>query len=427
MQLLFLFEGFIALICLVLIINRIYGEPFNKGTIISLLVYPIAIVGVPFIDYQTFMLCYPLLLAYNVVICKVLYHKINLGSIVYTIILLLTTVTTFTATIVAFFPNQKAAAETIAYIILLCICLLIAHTKVKYKLQLIKNMTPRFLKTIILILLIITSITSTMLFSVYDRASNPNWVSFLQLLILIMMVFVFALFPIVISHAINNQHLKQLTANYQKQIQAQAEHYEALAKSNFELRRFRHDFKNVWIGLNQLIQSNQSQEALELLENYHTSVVQTTNGILPFDTGNGIVDALLTDKYHLAQKINTNIVFEGMVPPKGISATDLCVLFGNTVDNALEACEKFPADKPKAIHIKCQYAGGFLLTYISNPVVENISIRNNSIPTTKEDKALHGFGLYSLEQIVKKHDGQMKLTCNDYLFEASIDLCVTQA
>lgn len=66
--------------------------------------------------------------------------------------------------------------------------------------------------------------------------------------------------------------------------------------------------------------------------------------------------------------------------------------------------------------------GGYLWIKIQNPVVENVEIRNNSISTTKEDKTLHGFGLYSLQQVVKKHNGELKLTCENNVFETSIEL-----
>ena len=59
---------------------------------------------------------------------------------------------------------------------------------------------------------------------------------------------------------------------------------------------------------------------------------------------------------------------------------------------------------------------------ISNPVVENIKIHNNSIKTSKQDKRDHGFGLYSLKKIIQKYDGKLSLTCNNNLFHTKIEL-----
>ncbi len=54
---------------------------------------------------------------------------------------------------------------------------------------------------------------------------------------------------------------------------------------------------------------------------------------------------------------------------------------------------------------------------ISNPVAENIKIHNNTIQTTKQDKANHGFGIYSLQKIVDKYNGTLTLSYENELFK----------
>lgn len=61
---------------------------------------------------------------------------------------------------------------------------------------------------------------------------------------------------------------------------------------------------------------------------------------------------------------------------------------------------------------------------ITNPVSEKVNISNNYIATTKENKTLHGFGLYSLHSVVKKYDGKIELESTDTTFTANIDLCL---
>ena len=62
---------------------------------------------------------------------------------------------------------------------------------------------------------------------------------------------------------------------------------------------------------------------------------------------------------------------------------------------------------------------------ISNPVSEAVEITNNMVKSTKPNDSHHGFGLYSLNQIVKKHDGDLKLTCENKIFTVSIRLCLS--
>ena len=114
---------------------------------------------------------------------------------------------------------------------------------------------------------------------------------------------------------------------------------------------------------------------------------QTTQSLTKFDTGNGIVDAILTEKQEKATTVNTVITFNGAIAASAITATDLSVIFGNTLDNAIEACEKLQADIKKEVSVVCKYNSGFMFLTISNPVTENIKIHNNTIQTTKQDKS----------------------------------------
>lgn len=223
-------------------------------------------------------------------------------------------------------------------------------------------------------------------------------------------------------NSVASSYHKNLSKNFKKQIEAQAEHYKKLAESNFELRRFRHDYKNINIGVSKLIECGNTTEALEMLNDYNEQIKSTTKSLIKFDTGNGIVDALLTEKQEKATTVNTVITFKGAITSELISPTDLCVIFGNTLDNAIEACEKISLETKKEISINCNCNCGFMFLTISNPVVENISIHNNSIKTSKKDTSNHGFGLYSLKKIIQKYNGEFSLSCNNNLFHAKIEL-----
>ena len=160
-----------------------------------------------------------------------------------------------------------------------------------------------------------------------------------------------------------NTHMKSIFQNYQQQIDAQAKFYVQLSKSNFELRRFKHDYKNMEIGLRKLISDGKNKEALEMLNNQNITLNSTS---LRFDTGNGIVDALLAGKQQQADEINTIISFEGAVPNESIQPVDLCIIFGNPLDNAIEACANIADEYTKEIHLSCVCNSGFI--FISSQI-----------------------------------------------------------
>ena len=186
------------------------------------------------------------------------------------------------------------------------------------------------------------------------------------------------------------------------------------------MRKFRHDLKNIKIGVGKCINEGRYDEALTMLELADDS----KSSLLAFDTGNGIVDALLADKQKKADSSNIKIDFSGAVPTDSITATDLCVIFGNTIDNAMEACGKLDDSTDKRIKVECKCNSGFMFVNMSNPVDKPVAIKSNKIKTTKADKSLHGFGLYSLDKVVKKHNGEMKLSCNDNVFILDLSLCL---
>lgn len=175
------------------------------------------------------------------------------------------------------------------------------------------------------------------------------------------------------------------------------------------------------IGLTRLLAEGKSEEALKLLEAQNQEIDSTA---VAFDTGNGIVDALLTDKKRQADEINTTISFEGAVPGDSIEAVDLCIIFGNPLDNAIEACAEIDKEPPKEIHISCVCNSGFAFIEIKNPVLKKVEIRSNLPETTKPNKEMHGFGLYSLEKVIKKYDGEVSCECDKTTFKLSMEFCI---
>ena len=62
------------------------------------------------------------------------------------------------------------------------------------------------------------------------------------------------------------------------------------------------------------------------------------------------------------------------------------------------------------------------LLIIDNPVEKNVDIINNTIPTSKEEKDQHGLGLQNINQIVKKYNGTINMTCKNLIFTSTIML-----
>ena len=102
-----------------------------------------------------------------------------------------------------------------------------------------------------------------------------------------------------------------------------------------------------------------------------------------------------------------------------------CILLGNPLDNAIEACQKMSDSIQKIISIKTKLVGNMLIMDIFNPVDHDVIILNNTIPTSKEETSNHGFGIYSLQRTLEKYDGIARFKCKNNIFVAEMSLIIS--
>ena len=316
--------------------------------------------------------------------------------------------------------------ELIEYIISMLCCILISCTGISTKVIRIINCTSKAIKRLIVLLtLCIAFVASTIVYFLPYYTSSFNKKTALENIVKISFIFLIILILVIVllllSYSVSNKHIRSVADNLEKQIEIQSEHYMTLSKYNFELRRFRHDYKNMCIGVSALISEGKNDEALEMLKK-NNPVFETD--LIKYDTGNGIVDALLADKQRKADETNAEIRFEGALPANMIKPADLCIIFGNTIDNAIEACTKLDSAEERIITVKCACNSGFVFVDIINPVSKKVEIKGHIPKTSKADKTMHGFGLYSVEKALNQYEGQLNVECDDRQFHVSMELSI---
>ena len=83
---------------------------------------------------------------------------------------------------------------------------------------------------------------------------------------------------------------------------------------------------------------------------------------------------------------------------------DICILFSNLIDNAIEACCKVQAKR--YLWMKVTDSPNMLMIILSNPMTGALLKSEEGIKTTKEEKNEHGIGLQNVEEIVRKYNGE---------------------
>ena len=99
-----------------------------------------------------------------------------------------------------------------------------------------------------------------------------------------------------------------------------------------------------------------------------------------------------------------------------MSTMDICSLFGNALDNAIE-CERKLTDKSKRmIHLTLTTRKQFLLLQVENYCPEPPSFRDGLPVTTKDDTGYHGFGVKSIQLTARKYGGSAVVQVKDDWF-----------
>ncbi|MDE6636197.1 MAG: ATP-binding protein [Lachnospiraceae bacterium] len=179
--------------------------------------------------------------------------------------------------------------------------------------------------------------------------------------------------------------------------------------------------KNHIIALSGLYDNNEYEKLGEYLR--HMKDCSSLGGFGEI-TGNRVVDALLYQKWKMAE--SRNIIWECDVQIPEICCInefDLCILFGNILDNALEACERLPGGESRCeerrfVDIQAKAVKKCFLLEVKNSA--DMTNKYKSGFTNKENPAEHGIGLLNVSDIVHRYNGVMKTESGDGIFVISI-------
>lgn len=138
-------------------------------------------------------------------------------------------------------------------------------------------------------------------------------------------------------------------------------------------------------------------------------------------TGNKALDAILTHKIRQAEHRNIKLTY--LVDGENLSFMsdiDVYSLFGNILDNAIEAAKKVDDPEKRIISITVHVQGYFVSVSVTNYFSGNIELENGLPKTTKEDRMYHGFGLQSIKMLTEKYRGNLKISVKEDIFMLDI-------
>lgn len=185
------------------------------------------------------------------------------------------------------------------------------------------------------------------------------------------------------------------------------------------MRGWRHDYHNHIQTL--LALSDDKEKTREYLLDLNADLTSVDTVI---KTGNVMVDAILNSKLSLLKSRGIDINARAVVPADlPVSEIDLCVILGNLMDNAAEACQGHGQAEGGFIRLFIGILKDQLYISVSNSVSGRLRKEGKTYLSTK-NSAGHGFGLMRVDRIVKKYDGYIDRQDEEGVFVTEIMLPV---
>lgn len=208
----------------------------------------------------------------------------------------------------------------------------------------------------------------------------------------------------------------------ERQLGFQISHYNKLAEKREFLSEAIHDFKNHLYCMQYLNSCNREKD----LNSYIEDLLDLSSINKIINTGNPVIDALLSEKINFAQKVGIDVKWDLNLPSSiNIEYIDLCAVLGNSLDNAIEACIRMTdTTKKKSVLISMNYINCYIVIVISNTYDKELAKNDQRFISTKPNSHLHGFGQKSIARAVKKYNGNIVIKQDENLYKLEIIMSI---
>lgn len=183
-----------------------------------------------------------------------------------------------------------------------------------------------------------------------------------------------------------------------------------------EMRKIRHDMKSHLQCLAALISKNDNKQAEEYIDDIIENKLDF--GYDYIKTENKVVDSIINMKLFQCKKDGITTIVHINKFDTYVEDTDMCALLSNILDNAIEASIK--ENERKEVRIEIMPKKGYVNIIVKNAISHSVLESNPDLKTTKTNDHIHGIGMRSTADIVKKYDGMLDFYESNNYFIADI-------
>lgn len=206
----------------------------------------------------------------------------------------------------------------------------------------------------------------------------------------------------------------QRISNYQNDLINR--HIEEVNEMYRQVRGWRHDYRN-HIGV---MKAHLDAGRYEAVDSYLRQLNEDLNTVdTVLKTGNVMVDAILNSKLNLISSHGISVNAKATVPGNlSASPLDLCVIIGNLMDNALEACLRIDDAEKRFIRLYMGTHKGQFYISVTNSTT-TLRRKGRSYLSTKHGQD-HGFGLMRIDRIAARCGGTVNRQSEEGVFATEI-------
>ena len=193
-------------------------------------------------------------------------------------------------------------------------------------------------------------------------------------------------------------------------------HYAEVDNMYRQMRGWRHDYRNHI----QVMKSHALSGDMDAIAHYLDALdtdLQTVDTVIK--TGNKMTDAILNSKISLARTKNITVTAEANIAVElRTSQLDLCIIIGNLLDNAIEACAALP-ESARMIRIYMEMKNTQLYMSFTNTAAAGKQRKaGGRFLSTKGEG--HGFGLVRIDSIVERNNGYISRNSEDNAYTTEV-------
>ena len=187
------------------------------------------------------------------------------------------------------------------------------------------------------------------------------------------------------------------------------------------LQKWKHDYSNHLTVIHELIKARSYHQLSQYVSEQRESLPQSFPIV---STGHPVIDAILTDKYAIAQSEHISFMYSVILPEHfPINDIEITGILGNLLDNSIEACTKIErkTDTHPQIKVFLKPQRSMYHIHVENSSSGNYRYKlNGQLDSTKTDQKNHGKGLTNVREIAEKNSGFCNITAEKDSFTADV-------